>query len=474
MDRRVVDALRAIVGPRGLIEPGTRALPYESDGLAIYAQRPELVLLPADTAETAACMRVLYDAAVPIVPRGAGTGLTGGATPVEGGVILGTARMRRVLELDVENRRARVEAGLVNIDLTTACKSHGLYYAPDPSSQQACTLGGNVANNSGGPHCFKHGSTTQHVLGLLIVQHDGTLLDLTAPRLDPDGYDLVGLFVGSEGMFGIATELVVRLVPEPPVVETFLGIYASLEAACDSVSEIIAARLEPSALEILDKLTIEAVEASVFAAGYPREAEAVLLVEVEGSEPEVAGCARAVRAILERQGALSVHSARDAAARKKLWAGRKGAFGAMGRVAPDLYVADAVVPRTRLRELVLRTVEIARAHKLRLATVFHAGDGNLHPNICYDRRDKEELARVLAAGDEMLELCVQAGGALTGEHGVGLEKQQQMHYLFSDADLRQMCRARDAWDPARRLNPGKLIPVRVCEEMRAGFVPEGA
>jgi glycolate oxidase subunit GlcD len=472
MDRIVVEALRAIVGPQGLVEAGTRAIPYESDGLAIYAQRPDLVLLPKDTEQTAACLKVLHAARIPIVPRGAGTGLAGGATPVEGGVVLGTARMRAVLELDVANRRARVQAGLVNVDLSSACKAHGLYYAPDPSSQQACTLGGNVANNSGGPHCFKHGNTSQHVLGLLIVTENGERLDLTEPALDPEGYDLVGLFVGSEGMFGIATEIVLRLVPEPAVVETFLGVYGALEAACDAVSDIIAARLEPSALEILDKLTIEAVEASVFAAGYPREAEAVLLVEIEGSEAEVAATARAVRAILEQRGALSVQSARDAAARKKLWAGRKGAFGAMGRVAPDLYVADAVVPRTKLREMVLRTVEIARERGLRLATVFHAGDGNLHPNICYDRRDKDELARVLEAGDRMLELCVAAGGALTGEHGVGLEKQGQMHYLFSAADMRQMCRARDAWDPDRRMNPGKLIPVHVCHEMRAGRVPE--
>jgi glycolate oxidase subunit GlcD len=458
--------LRSVVGRRGLVDEPARLLPYESDGLAMLHVRPELVVLPCDTAEASAVFRILHRAGVPVVARGAGTGLTGGATPVEGGVVVSTARMREILEVNFEDRFARVQAGVVNVDLSSLCRTGGLMYAPDPSSQMACTIGGNVANNSGGPHCFKHGATTRHVLGLVLVTHDGEVLDLSEPEVDPVGYDLVGLFTGSEGTFGIATEITVRLVPAPPAIEVLLAIFTRLEDACESVSEIIAERLEPSALEILDKLTIQAVENSVFAAGYPRDAEAVLLIEVEGVEEEVTGTARDVRAILEHHDALEIRTARDAEERLKLWAGRKGAFGAMGRVAPDLYVADAVVPRTRLAELVARTVEICRARDLRLATVFHAGDGNLHPNICYDRRDADEVRRVLEAGREILETCIAAGGALTGEHGVGLEKLAEMELLFDPPDLDAMCRVRDVWDPERRMNPGKLVPLHACMELR--------
>jgi len=464
--RALADALRSIVGRAGVIDEPARLLPYESDALALFQTRPALVCLPRDTQETARSLRLFHQEGIPVIPRGAGTGLAGGATPVEGGVVLSTARMRDILEVNAEDRYARVQAGVVNVDLTGLCARHGLLYAPDPSSQMACTIGGNVANNSGGPHCFKYGATTRHVLGLVIVTAEGEVLDLSEPLVDPAGYDLVGLFVGSEGTFGIATEVTVRLVPKPPVVEVLLALFTSLEDACDSVSEIIAARLEPAALEILDKLTIEAVEASVYAAGYPREAEAVLLVELEGSEVEVAGSARDVLAILERHRPIEVRRARDAEARRKLWAGRKGAFGAMGRIAPDLYVADAVVPRTKLRELVLCAVEICRARNLRLANVFHAGDGNLHPNICYDRRDADEVKSVLEAGHLILEACVKAGGSLTGEHGVGLEKLAEMELLFTPADLHAFCRVRDAWDPERHMNPGKLVPMRACMEIR--------
>ncbi len=463
--------LRSIVGPRGLVDDPTWLVPYESDGLAMQRGRPLCAVLPRDTAQAAAVMARLARAGVPVVSRGAGTGLSGGATPVEGGALVGTARMRDVLSVDPVDRLARVQAGVVNVELTAACAAHGLFYAPDPSSQQACTIGGNVAENSGGPHCFKYGATTRHVEGLVIVTADGEVLDLTGAPVDPDGLDLVGLFVGSEGLLGLATEVVVRLTPLPEAVETLLAVFPDLDGACDSVSEIIAQRLEPSALEILDRLTIEAVEDSVFAAGYPREAEAVLLIEADGGDAEVAEVVARIRAIVERQGALEVRSARGADERKLLWAGRKGAFGAMGRVAPDLYVADVVVPRTKLREIVARTTEICREQRLKLANVFHAGDGNLHPNICYDRRDEDEVARVLAAGHAIMQMCVAAGGSLTGEHGVGLEKLPEMELAFAPADLRAMCDARDAWDPHRRLNPGKLLPVRACRERRAAGAP---
>jgi glycolate oxidase subunit GlcD len=467
MDASVVAALRNVLGPAGLLHDRARRLPYESDGLAIFKEMPELVLLPRDTRETARALAILHEARVPVVPRGAGTGLSGGATPVRDGVVIGTARMRDVLEVNALDRFARVQAGVVNHDLGQAALTHGLYYAPDPSSQRACTIGGNVAENSGGPHCFKHGATTQHVLGLVIVSVEGRVLDLSAPAIDPLGFDLVGLFVGSEGMFGIATEITVKLSPLPAAVETLLAIFTDLDAACQSVSDIIAAGLEPSALEILDRLTIRAVEESVLRAGYPADAEAVLLIEVEGSEVEVDVTTRKILPILHRRNALEIRRGRDPAERAKLWAGRKGAFGAMGRVAPDLYVADVVVPRTRLAELVRLATRICHERKLKVANVFHAGDGNLHPNICYDRRDADETARVLEAGDLIMKACIEAGGSLTGEHGVGLEKLQAMDWLFTPEDLAAMCRARDAWDPLRSMNPGKLIPVRACMETRA-------
>ena len=472
MKPAVLEELRAALGSAGVIADPTRLLAYECDGLALLRQKPAVVLLPRTTEECARAMRILHRERIPVVGRGAGTGLSGGATPVEGGALVGFARMRDVLEVNVADRYARVQAGVVNVDLTLAVEKHGLFYAPDPSSQAACTIGGNVGENSGGPHCFKHGATTRHILGLVIVRDDGSVLDLALPRPDPEGFDLVGLFVGSEGMFGLATEITVRLVPTPPVTETVLAIFTDLDAACDAVSDSIAAHLEPSALEILDRLTIEAVEDSVFAAGYPREAEAVLLVEAEGTEVEVEATLAPMKAIAERRGAIEVRRARSALERKKLWAGRKGAFGAMGRIAPDLYVADVVVPRTKLRELVAASTRIAREKRLKLANVFHAGDGNLHPNISYDRRDKDEVRRVLEASDEIMKVVVAAGGSLTGEHGVGLEKQEFMSLVFEERDLSAMCRVREAWDPGRLLNPGKLIPVHACREMRGTERPK--
>ncbi|MCP3917611.1 MAG: FAD-binding protein [bacterium] len=471
MDHSLLNGLRAIVGPDSLVTEPTARFAYESDGQMLERQMPDVVVLPRDTAEAAACMKLLHQANVPLVPRGAGTGLTGGATPVEGGALVGTARMRDVLEIDTRDRLARVQAGVVNVELTRCCAEHGLFYAPDPSSQAVCTIGGNVANNSGGPHCLKYGATTRHVLGLVVVTAEGEVLDLSSPDPDPDGYDLVGLFVGSEGMFGLATEITIRLCVEPPVVETLLAIFPTLDACCDSVSEIIASRLEPSAIEVMDKLTIEAVEASVFAAGYPKDAEAVCLLEFEGGEAEVAATVDDVLPILERHGRLEVRRARDSKERARLWAGRKGAFGAMGRIAPDLYVADAVAPRTRLREIVGIATEICAERGLLLSNVFHAGDGNLHPNISYDRRNRDEVEKVLEAGELIMRACLERGGSLTGEHGVGLEKREQMHNLFNAQDLEVMARVRCALDPALRMNPGKMIPLRRRMETRAGGLP---
>jgi glycolate oxidase subunit GlcD len=368
MDKALIDGLIELIGKEAVVADATRLLTYESDALAMYHEKADLVILPADTAQTAACMKLIASFGVPIVPRGAGTGLTGGARPIKGGVVVATSRMRQVFEVNPTDGYARTGAGLVNVDLTHACEDHGLFYAPDPSSQRACTIGGNVANNSGGPHGFKYGSTTQHILGLVIVLADGEVLDLSEPRVDPDGLDLIGLFVGSEGTFGIATEVTVKLVPTPEIVETLLAVYTGdegLSEACDTVSEIIRVGLEPSAIEILDTLTIAAVEDSVFAAGYPRDASAVLLMEVEGTPTEVQGTSSDIMKLAKAFGAVELRRAKTEAERAMLWAGRKGAFGAMGRIAPDLYVADAVVPRTKLREMVRTTVAIAEKYKLK-------------------------------------------------------------------------------------------------------------
>lgn len=465
-----LEEVRSLVGPRGVVTR-TSAVAYESDGLTMERGEGAAVVLPRDTAETARVMRVLARHGVPIVPRGAGTGLSGGATPVSGGVTIGTARMRGVLAIDALERTAHVQAGVVNADLSRATAPHGLFYAPDPSSQAACTLGGNVANNSGGPHCLLHGNTSRHVRGLVLVDASGEVIDLMPTGPDPEGLDLVGVTVGSEGMFGVVTEVLLNLQPLPETVETVLAVFPTLDAACDCVTDAIAARLEPSAIEILDRLTIEAVEDSVFAAGYPREAEAVLLVEAEGGAGEVDATVADLIGLAERHGCLEVRRAQDAGERARLWAGRKGAFGAMGRVAPDLYVADVVAPRTRLREIVALSTEIARERGLKLANVFHAGDGNLHPNISYDRRDEDEVRRVLEAGRLIMEACIERGGSLTGEHGVGLEKQAHMCDVFGDDDLGVMHRVRDAADPERRLNPGKTLPVRACREARGTGLP---
>jgi glycolate oxidase subunit GlcD len=458
--------LRRVLGEPGLLLDPTKLLAYESDGLCLVAEHASLVVLPRTTEQASQALRLLFEAGLPVVPRGAGTGLTGGASPVAGGAVLSLARMRDILFIDADDRYARVQAGVVNVDLSAAVKPHGLYYAPDPSSQQACTLGGNLANNSGGPHCFKHGNTARHLLGALWLEPDGTPVDLSSPVLDPEGLDLLGFLVGSEGTLGVATELTLNLLPLPEKVETLLGIYRHLDEACQAVSDLIRAGLEPAAIEILDRLTIEAVEASVFRAGYPRDAGAVLLIECEGRSAEVEALCSALEALMRQRGAFELRRANSAAERKQLWAGRKGAFGAMGRIAPDLYVADAVVPRTRLAELVAYASAVCAERRLKLANVFHAGDGNLHPNICYDRRDPDEVRRVLEAGDLILNKCVEFGGSLSGEHGIGLEKREHMCSAFKQADLDAMAAVRRAYDPAGRMNPGKLLPTRACLELR--------
>ena len=461
----LVAALREIVGPEAVLARPEDLLVYEADGLTLHGALPSAVVLPSDKTEVARVVRACRAHGFPFVPRGAGTGLSGGAVALDSGVVIECSRLNRILRVDPENRIARVQPGVVNADLGKAVAPHGLFFAPDPSSQLACTLGGNAAENSGGPHTLKYGTTTNHVLALELVLPDGEIVRLGSEVGVAPGYDLVGAVVGSEGTLGIVTELTVRLSPLPERSETLLGIFGDVVSACRAVGAIIKSGLVPAALEIVDRRTIAAVEASVYAAGLPTDAGAVLLIELDGPALAVARQVERVRALCTAAGAREVSVARDAEERQRFWRARKGAFGAMGRLAPDLYVHDAVVPRSKLPEILERVCEIGDRHRLRLSNVFHAGDGNLHPNISFDRRDPDELRRVMAAGEEILRVCVEAGGVISGEHGIGTEKREYMRLVFSDADLAAMCRLRAAFDPDRVCNPGKIFPsTRFCME----------
>jgi len=463
--RALVERLRAELGAEAVLARPEDLLAYEADGLTLSARRPDAVVLPRSAEEVVRAVRACAAAGVPFVPRGAGTGLSGGAVAACGGVVIECSRMDRILEVHPEDRYAVVEPGVINADLSRAVAAHGLFYAPDPSSQAACTIGGNVAENSGGPHTLKYGTTTDHVLGVELVLPDGELLRLGGPTGFAPDQGLVGAVVGSEGTLGVVTKVWVRLVPMPEAVETLLAIFSDVVSSCRAVGAVIRSGLVPAALEIVDQRTIRAVEASVYAAGLPLDAGAVLLVELDGPAAAVAAQVARVRALAAEAGATRVEVARDAAERARFWRARKGAFGAMGRLAPDLYVHDAVVPRAKLPEILERVCEICDRRGLRLSNVFHAGDGNLHPNISFDRRDPGELARVLAAGEEILRACVEAGGVISGEHGIGTEKRDYMPLLFSEADLDAMARLREAFDPERRSNPGKVFPTtRFCVE----------
>ncbi len=454
----LVAELREIVGDPWVLTDPDRLLVYESDALTSYRCPPRAVVLPSDTAETAAVVRAAHARGVHVVPRGAGTGLSGGSLAVRGGVVVGTSRMNRILELDAPNRRARLQAGVVNAALSEAAAPHGLHYAPDPSSQTACTIGGNVAENSGGPHCLKYGVTSRYVTGLTVVLAGGEVVELGGQGREAPGLDLVGLFVGSEGCFGIATEVEVALTPLPEGARTLLAIFDSLEDAGRAVSAVIARGLLPAALEIIDRETIRAVEASVFAAGYPTDAAAALVVEFDGLEAELDRQTDAAAACCREAGAREVRRAADEAERAALWKGRKKAFGAMGRIAPDLLVQDATVPRTRLPQVLARIAEIGSRYGLRVANVFHAGDGNLHPNIVFDRRDPDERDRVERASREIMQVCVDAGGTITGEHGVGVDKRRYMPLVFTPVELEALAAVRRVFDPDGLWNPGKVLP----------------
>jgi glycolate oxidase subunit GlcD len=452
------------VGPTHVITRAGALIAYEADGLPGYARTPSLAVFPGTRDELIAVMRRLSADGVPFVARGAGTGLSGGAL-AEDAVLLGLHRLKQILAIDPVARTATVEPGVVNATLTRAVATHGLHYAPDPSSQTACTLGGNLAENAGGPHCLKYGVTLNHVVRATVVLPDGEVIALD--RGDEGGYDLLGAFVGSEGCFGVAAELTVRLTPDPEAIITLLADFPTVRSAADATSAIIAAGILPAALELMDRATIHAVESSIYAAGYPVDAAAVLLIELDGAIAGLSDDATAVQQLCEKAGARGVRSATDAAARTRLWQGRKKAFGAMGRVASHLVVQDAVVPRTMLAEILEDITAIGARHGVQVCNVFHAGDGNLHPNIPYDATDPVAARRVHAAMREIMERCIAAGGTITGEHGIGIDKLPYMEALFTPGTLDAMCTLRDVFDPLRRANPGKVVPVRACREWHA-------
>jgi glycolate oxidase subunit GlcD len=462
----LAEDLARIVGTRFVRAERAELATFASDGLPTYRRTPGAVVLPGTAREVAAVLALLERRGVPFVARGAGTGLSGGALGEAPAVLVTLTRLARILDIDPANRRAVVEPGVVNASLSRAAAPFGLMYAPDPSSQTACTIGGNVAENAGGPHCLKYGVTSNHVLALEVVLPSGVPVRLGSAAGEAWGPDLVGAFIGSEGMFGIATEITVRLVPVPAEVHTMLADYTSLRVAGEAVSRIIAAGVVPAALEMMDHNAIQMVESSIYAAGYPADAAAVLLVELDGRPAAVAGDAAVVRSILEGSGARSVRTAHTAAERDKLWQGRKKAFGAMGRVSADLVVQDAVVPRSALPDVLEEIAAIGERYHLRVTNLFHAGDGNLHPNLSFDASDPDQVERVHAASGEIMRACVGAGGTITGEHGVGLDKLAYMPLVFGPDDLGLMAAVRRVFDPGARANPGKVIPTAQCREWR--------
>jgi glycolate oxidase len=458
MREQLVQALTSIVGLQYVLHRPEELMLYEFDGSALDLARPEVVVVPASTEEVAGCLRAAAQFGVPVVARGAGTGLAGGSIPVGGGLVVSLARLDQVLAIDPVARTAVVQPGVVNVDLSVATAPYGLHFAPDPSSQRSSTIGGNVAANAGGPHCLKYGVTATHVLGVTLVLADGTLMHVGGKGADAPGYDLLGVVVGSEGTLGIVTEVTVRLTPDPEAVRTFLAIYDELDTASRTVSAIIAAGIVPAALEMIVGEGIAAIEAAV-QAGYPTEARAVLLIELDGMRENLADQGRRVEAICNAEGACELRDAADEAQRAKLWAGRKGALAACARIKPHYHIQDGVVPRSRLPELLRLTEEVGRRYRLTVVNIFHAGDGNLHPLLLFDLREPGVRERAIAAGEEILRACVAAGGTISGEHGIGLEKRDYLPWLFNAEDLAAFAELRAAFDPSGRMNPCKLLPM---------------
>ncbi len=470
MNSAFLQELQRIVGPAGLIVQQDELRTYECDGLTNFRQMPLAVVLPSEGAQVQRILATCHRYQIPFVARGSGTGLSGGALPVEGGIVLSLARLNRILEVDIPNQRVVVEPGVINAIVTQEVAPYGYFYAPDPSSQSVCSIGGNIAENSGGAHCLKYGFTTTHVLGMEVVLADGTVAQLGAPTLDAPGYDLMGVFVGSEGTLGVATRITLRIVKRPEVVQTLLAAFDSTNHAGAAVSNIIAFGVLPAAIEMMDSLAIQAAEAAVHP-NYPR-CGGLLLVELDGSQAEVDRLIASVRDICTAQGAWEIRIAQSDEERMLIWKGRKAAFAAMGRISPNYIVQDGVIPRTKLPEVMQEIERLSAACALRVANVFHAGDGNLHPLVLYDARipGQEALAEKLSG--DILRLCVRVGGSITGEHGVGQEKKEFMPTMYAEPDLDTMQMVRCAFDPQHLSNPGKLFPrLRLCGDKPGPYVP---
>ncbi len=463
----LIASLQAIL-PAGAILTGEEEMrPFECDALSAYTQLPHVVVIPETVAQVQQVVRLCRDLQVPVVARGAGTGLSGGALPHPDGVLLVLSRFKSILEIDPKRRIARVQPGVRNLAISEAAKAHGLYYAPDPSSQIACSIGGNVAENAGGVHCLKYGLTVHNVLEIKVVTIDGELITIGGLSPDQPGFDLLAAFIGSEGLLGVVVEIMVRLLPLPTATRVALASFDDVNQAADAVGDIIAAGIIPAGLEMMDNPAIRAAE-DYAAAGYPRDAAAILLCEVDGGEAEAGAEIERVREILVAAGATEVRLARDEAERLRFWKGRKSAFPAVGRLAPDYYCMDGTIPRRHLAEVLREIARLSEKYRLPVANVFHAGDGNLHPLILYDANDADQLQRTESFGGEILELCVAKGGTITGEHGVGIEKINQMCAQFGEAELRQFHALKAAFDPHGLLNPGKAIPIlRRCNEFAA-------
>jgi glycolate oxidase len=453
----LVDRLRAIVGRDAILTAPSDLLVYECDGYTIEKNKPDVVVFPTSTDQVVQVVQVCKELGVPFLPRGAGTSLAGGCLPVGGGVMIALTRMKRILEVNTRDRYAVVEAGVVNLWLTNHLKPHGFHFAPDPSSQGACTIGGNIATNSGGPHTLKYGVTVNHILGLEFVLPDGRVVQTGGPTEDNPGYDLTGVIVGSEGTFGIATKAWVRITRNPEAYRTLLGVFETVDDATNTISDIIGAGIIPGALEMLDQLILQAVEAA-FHFGFPLDAGAVLIMEVDGLEAGLDADAEQITEIAHQNKAREVRQAGSDAERLLLWKCRKQAFGAVGRLAPSYCTQDGVVPRTKLPHILREIQRIGAAHQVRIANVFHAGDGNIHPILLFDERDPAQIKRVLAASHEILDECVRVGGSVTGEHGIGVEKIDFMPKLFTPEDLAMMLRLRAAFNPEGRCSPAKMFP----------------
>jgi glycolate oxidase len=463
----IIEELEKILGSDGVIRKRDELITYECDGLTAYRQRPALAVLPRTTEQVASIVSLCHQQEIPWVARGAGTGLSGGALPLEDGILIVTARMKQILEIDLDNHTVTVQPGVVNNWVTQAVSGAGFYYAPDPSSQIVCSIGGNIAENSGGVHCLKYGVTTNHVLGLKIVSPDGAILDLGGSIGEVPGYDLTGVFVGSEGTLGIATEITLKILKIPDTISVLLADFTSVEAAGEAVASIIDCGIIPAGMEIMDNLSINAVENVVKTGCYPRDAAAILLIELDGLAVEVSVNEQKVSQICLNHGARDITIATDSETRLKLWKGRKAAFAAAGRMSPNYFVQDGVIPRSQLADVLKKINQLSQEYGFKIANVFHAGDGNLHPLILYDNSIEGAWQQVEELGGEILKLCVDVGGSLSGEHGIGMDKNAYMPYMFNQIDLETMQYIKSAFNPKNLANPGKLFPTpKSCGESK--------